>query len=207
MDHFQPSLARSTGLLAVPSPPQGALWIDPSTDTSDKSRPTMRSWARSASGSGPSKTPASTHSSRRARIVVSDTRPPNSLSAVTHEQPVTNRIKIPQNTILSGIRRRCPPVGWLSTGTGTSGSIAAHTGSTTSDPNARMMCLTSTVVSLTGHPTFQSGQPDDPRMVNPRGLLAGCLQDQGGCSRARQLCMVTTRISRRLGCRGASLPQ
>jgi hypothetical protein len=42
-DHFQPILALSTGLLPVPSPPQGALWIDPSSATNAMSRPMMRS--------------------------------------------------------------------------------------------------------------------------------------------------------------------
>ena len=41
-------------------------------------------------------------------MVVSDTRFPNSLSAVTHEQPVTSRVSIPQKQTRSGIRGLCP---------------------------------------------------------------------------------------------------
>ena len=43
MDHFHPNLARSVGFLPVPSPPQGALCNDPSSATSERSRPMMRS--------------------------------------------------------------------------------------------------------------------------------------------------------------------
>ena len=51
-----------------------------------------------------SNTPASIHSSRRARRVVSETRPPSRRSAVTHEQPVTKRVTIPTKHTRSGIR-------------------------------------------------------------------------------------------------------
>ena len=34
---------RSVGFLPVPSPPQGALWMDPSSATSERSRPMIRS--------------------------------------------------------------------------------------------------------------------------------------------------------------------
>ena len=44
------------------------------------------------------------HSSRRARSVVSDTAPSKSCSAVSHEQPVTSRISIPRKQTRSGIR-------------------------------------------------------------------------------------------------------
>jgi hypothetical protein len=43
IDHLQPSLARSFGFLPVPSPPQGLLCRLPSTATSRRSRPMIRS--------------------------------------------------------------------------------------------------------------------------------------------------------------------
>lgn len=92
---FQPDLRLSTGLLPVPGPPQGALWIDPSMHTSASCRPMMRSQAASASAAIWSNTPAATHSSRRDRSVVSDTSLPSRISTDCHEQPSTSRQTMP----------------------------------------------------------------------------------------------------------------
>ena len=66
----------------------------------------MGSQAANASAASASNTPASTHSSRRARSVASDTRWPIRRSTLTHEHPVTSRIKIPSKQTRSAIRRR-----------------------------------------------------------------------------------------------------
>jgi hypothetical protein len=86
-----------------------------------------------------SNTPAVIHMSRRSRTVVSETLLAQSRSASSHEQPVARRTKITAKQSRSGVLARWQPSGWSSTGTGTSGSIAAHIASTTSGSNARMM--------------------------------------------------------------------
>src|SRR5262245_58047528 len=53
-----------------------------------------------ASAARSSNTPAATHSSRRARNVVSDTTRPMSASTSTHEHPVTSRINKPREAHL-----------------------------------------------------------------------------------------------------------
>ena len=66
-DHFHPLLPLSVGFGPVPSPPQGALCWLPSTHTSDRSRPIIRSKALIACCTRLSNTPAATQASRRRR--------------------------------------------------------------------------------------------------------------------------------------------
>ena len=66
----------------------------------------IRSNAPSASSLSASNTPASIHSSRRVRSVVSDTSKSRIASMSTHDAPVTNRIKIPRKHNRSGTRGR-----------------------------------------------------------------------------------------------------
>lgn len=89
----------------------GALWIDPSIATSERSRPMMRSNALIASSRSWSNTPAAIHSSRRARSVVSDTLCSRIASMSTHDAPVVRRIRIPQKHSRSAIRGRWQPSG------------------------------------------------------------------------------------------------
>jgi hypothetical protein len=64
--------------------------------TSSRSSSTIRSNAASASAFSGSKTPASIHSSRQARSVVSETWWSRIASMSTHDAPVTRRIRIPR---------------------------------------------------------------------------------------------------------------
>src|SRR5680860_1273534 len=86
-----------------------------------------------------SNTPASIHSSRRSRTVVSDTLFEHSRSASSHEQPVTSRTSMTSKQSRSEARWRWQPNGWVSTRTGSSGSTAAQMVSFTFGSSARMM--------------------------------------------------------------------
>src|SRR5271163_1676594 len=110
-DHFHPVLPRSVGFGPVPSPPIGALCSDPSTDTSEKSRPITLSNALMASSTRCWNAPAATHSSRRRRRVVSPPLP--SLPATSQEHPVTSRNKRASKQSRSEILGRWQPRGWL----------------------------------------------------------------------------------------------
>jgi len=129
IDHFQPSLPRSVGFLPVPSPPQG---LCATTRRLRRRRDRARSPGhRRSSPPAPiaSNTPATSHSSRRWRTVVSDTLFPQRRSASSHEQPVESRTSITSKQSRFEERGRWQPSGCTSTRTGTSGSMAAHTAS------------------------------------------------------------------------------
>ena len=67
-----PCVPRPTGGVPATSPPHGASVRHPSTVGCTRSSPTMRSSACRHNCSGPSKTPAAIHTSRRVRIVVAE---------------------------------------------------------------------------------------------------------------------------------------
>src|SRR5665213_2164603 len=169
IDHFHPSLLRSVGFLPVPSPPQGLLCREPSTDTSERLRPMILSEPCNASRAKASNTPAAIHSSRRVRIVVSDTLCPHSRSASSQEQPVTRRTNIPSKQSRSVALGRWQPNGWVRSGGGISGAMAAQTVSPTSGSSARMMVGTSTW-SLVGWVSTPSFMGPPPRPVDGRLL-------------------------------------
>ena len=98
--------------------PVGALWMLPSMGVSLGSSPMMRSWAPRACSARLLNSPAVIHSSRRDRRVVSDTMLPVSRSTVTHEAPVTRRIRIPRKHVRSSIRGLWQPSGWFLVGEG-----------------------------------------------------------------------------------------
>ncbi len=106
--------------------------------TSSRVSPMSSSQAQRASATV-SNTPAAIHSSRLARTVVSEDLLPQSRSASSHEQPVTNRTSITSKQSRSGSRRRWEPGGWVFGAGGTRGSIAAQTVPTTSGSGARMV--------------------------------------------------------------------
>src|SRR5579863_120923 len=107
-----------------------------------------------ASSATLAKTPSSTHSSRRARAVVSETFMAQRRSAVTQLQPVTRRTRISSKTNRSEVLGRWQPSGWDLEGPGRCGSTAAKTASTTWGSSARMMVghLHSVVGGLDEHP-------------------------------------------------------
>ena len=157
-DHFHPSLALSVGFLPVPSPPAGLLCSDPSTATSERSRPMILSYPSLASAAIALNTPASIHSSRRSRTVVSETLLPHSRSASSHEHPVTRRTSITSKQSRLSARGRWQPSGWSSTASGMSGSIPAQTASPTSGSSVR--------TSYGGTSTWSFGSWDSTPIVS-----------------------------------------
>ena len=123
--HFQPDSPRSVGFLPVPGPPLGALCAEPSTATSARSRPTMRSLGSDGlvrqfvehAGFDPFVAARPQRRVRHHRPTVLGGHP----GAPGH-QPMS----VPSKHTRSGTRRRCAPNGWASIRCGNSASIAAQ---------------------------------------------------------------------------------
>lgn len=90
---------------------------------------------------------------------------PTPVSTLTQEQPVTNRMRIPQEQSPSGTLGRWQPNRWVFGIGGINASIAAQTASTTSVSSARMMSLTSTWSLVGSHPESNLGPHNDRWMV------------------------------------------
>lgn len=111
------------------SPFNARMW-EPSTAAREKSRAfTLRSSARRTSCSR-GQTSASVHSARRRQQVISEPKP-SSCGRCSHATPVCKTNRMPWNTSRSGCRLR--PGCWARRSTfGSSGSITAHSSSSTS---------------------------------------------------------------------------
>ena len=115
--------------------------------------------------------PAVIHSSRRDRRVVSDTMLPVSRSTVTHEAPVTRRIRIPRKHVRSSIRGLRQPSGWFLVGEGGTLPLLPRVHLPLWGQAGVMTGILHRVVVCLSRPTSKSGQPNDRWMITyQRGL-------------------------------------
>lgn len=129
-ERFRPCLPRSTGERPALSPPQGALVMHPSTDSSWSWRPIMRSYACTASPWTCSAMPSCDQYLTRRRMVRSE----HWRSAIrSYPEPCTRAAMTRSKTIRSGMRGLWQPSGWVSTCSGSSAANWSHRGSSRHD--------------------------------------------------------------------------
>ncbi len=157
----RPEVARGRHVGMTSSTPRlSSAWRTKAT--SSRVSPMFSSSAQRASSATVSTTPTTIHSSRLARTVVSEALAPQSRSASSHEQPVTDRTSITSEQSRSGSRRRWQPRGRVFGARGTRGSIAARTVSATSGSSACSIVGTSTWSSVgSPAPRAARGHPHD----------------------------------------------